>query len=77
MKLYISTPACPETGLSSRYRNPFHSTEAERRFMRKLEVAKALRKHGTRYSAQFMARNHTLTELQKKLKKVTKLIRSI
>ncbi len=77
MKLFITNQPCPETGKPSRNRNRFNNTEAERRYMRKLEVAKALRKLGTRFSAEYMARNSTLGELRKKLNYVTGCIRSV
>ena len=77
MKLYNSTQPCPETGKPSRNRNRFNNTQAERSYMKKLTVAKALRKLGTRYSAEFMARNSTLGELRSKYNYVTGCIRSV
>ena len=77
MSAYNHSSRCPETGRLSRKRNRFHDNAAEQRYGQKLVVAKQLRKHGTRYSAEFMARNSTLRELQSKLRYIQGCIRSV
>ena len=71
----INTPEF--SGKRARPRSRHSSVASERLFGQKLIVAKQLRQHGTRYSAQFMARNHSLTDLQHKLNYITGCVRSL
>ena len=65
------------TGKQARPRSRFSSVASERDFQRKLTVAQQLRKHGTRHSAEFMARYKTLRQLKRDLNFVTGCVRSI
>ena len=65
------------TGKQARPRSRFGSVASERDFQRKLIVAKQLRKHGTRHSAEFMARYKTLGQLQSNLNYLNGCVRSI
>jgi len=80
--LYIQTSMkdinTPEfAGKQARKRSRFSCVASERLFAKKLIVAKQLRQHGTRYSAQFMARNHSLSDLQHKLNYIQGCVRSL
>lgn len=75
--MYIRSSRCPETGRLSRVRNRFHDNAAEQRYQQKLIVAKQLRSHGTRYSAEFLARFNKLETLQRKLNWIEGCIASI
>lgn len=77
MAVYNRASRCPQTGRLSRERNRFHDVAAEQRFEQKLDVARELRKKGTRYSAEFLAQNNTLKSLQKKLRWINGCIASL
>ena len=65
------------SGKRARKRSRHSCVESERLFAQKLIIAKQLRQHGTRHSAQFMARNHTLPALQRKLNYIQGCVRSL
>jgi len=48
----------------ARLRNDFSCHEAQVKFQKKLEIAIQLRARGSRYTAQFLARHRTLSDLQ-------------
>ena len=77
--LYNRSIPCPETGLSSRFRNRFHDTAAERRYTKRLELAKQLKKvSGTRYSIEFLTRKYnTMESMKAKLNWVSGCVASV
>ena len=65
------------TGKRARPRSRFSSVASERDFQQKLTVARQLRQHGTRHSAEFMARYKSLRQLKRDLNYVNGCIRSL
>jgi hypothetical protein len=75
MKVDINRPEF--TGRRARTRSRFSSVASERLYMQKMELAKRLRQHGTRFSAEFMARNTDLETLKRKLNWIEGCVGSI
>ena len=61
----------------ARPRSLFSCLASEMDYKEKYEIAKQLRKHGTRFSAKYLAAHFTLEELQRKLNWLNGCISSI
>ena len=65
------------SGKRARKRSRHSCVASQRLFAKKLSIAEQLRQHGTRYSAQFMARNRSLPVLQEKLNLIQESLRDL